>query len=73
MIYICIQDSFWDGGVIMGNYREYKERTLQNPQVRSEYEALQPEYDIIQAMIDARVNQNITQKACTGAGNAIKA
>lgn len=46
----------------MSSYREYKERALQNPQVRSEYEALQPEYDIIQAMIDARVSQNITQK-----------
>lgn len=51
-----------NGGIIMSSYREYKERALQNPQVRSEYEALQPEYDIIQAMIDARVSQNITQK-----------
>ena len=35
---------------------------LQNPDVKSEYDALQPEYDIIQAMINARVDQNITQK-----------
>ena len=27
----------------------------QNPEVKAEYDALQPEYDIIQAMIDARV------------------
>jgi len=30
--------------------------------VKAEYDALQPEYDIIQAMINARVDQNITQK-----------
>ncbi|MGN0384040.1 MAG: helix-turn-helix domain-containing protein [Eubacterium sp.] len=36
--------------------------SLSNPEVKEEYDALQPEYDIIQAMIDARINQNITQK-----------
>ena len=35
---------------------------MQNPEVKAEYDALQPEYDIIQAMIDARVKQNMTQK-----------
>lgn len=35
---------------------------MQNPQVKTEYDALQPEYDIIRAMIDARLSQNITQK-----------
>jgi len=35
---------------------------LQNPEVKAEYDALQPEYDIIQTMIDARVQQNMTQK-----------
>lgn len=35
---------------------------MQNAEVKAEYEALQPEYDIIQAMIEARVSQNITQK-----------
>lgn len=30
--------------------------------MKAEYDALQPEYDIIQAMINARVDQNITQK-----------
>ena len=46
----------------MGSYREYKEKALQNPEVKAEYDLLQPEYDIIQAMINARVEQNITQK-----------
>ena len=46
----------------MSSYKEYKEKALQNAEVKAEYEALQPEYDIIQAMIDARVQQNMTQK-----------
>lgn len=46
----------------MSSYRAYKEKKLQNPEVKAEYDALQPEYDIIQAMIHARVEQHITQK-----------
>ena len=44
----------------MSSYKDYKKRALQNPEVKAEYDALQ--YDIIQAMIDARVQQNMTQK-----------
>ena len=43
-------------------WAEFREELLQEPEVREEYEALEPEYDIIQAMIDARVSQNLTQK-----------
>ena len=50
------------GGMAMSNYRTYKEKALQNPEVKTEYDALQAEYDIIQSLIDARANQNITQK-----------
>ena len=50
------------GGMAMSNYRAYKEKALQNPEVKTEYDALQAEYDIIQSLIDARANQNITQK-----------
>ena len=46
----------------MSNYRAYKEKALQNPKVKAEYDALQVEYDIIQAMFDARNMQHITQK-----------
>ena len=35
---------------------------MQNPEVKAEYDALQSEYDIIQVIIDARVQQNMTQK-----------
>jgi len=46
----------------MSSYKDYKEKALNNPDVKAEYDALQPEYDLIQAMIDARNKQNITQK-----------
>ena len=46
----------------MSSYREYKNKALQDPELNKEYDALQPEYDIIQAMIDARAQQNMTQK-----------
>ena len=38
------------GGMAMSNYRAYKEKALQNPEVKSEYDALQAEYDIIQSL-----------------------
>ena len=46
----------------MSSYKDYKEKALNNPEVKAEYDTLQPEYDLIQAMIDARNSQNITQK-----------
>ena len=46
----------------MSRYEEYKKKALKNPDVKTEYDALEPEYDIIQAMIDARKDQNLTQK-----------
>jgi predicted transcriptional regulator len=35
----------------MCSYKSYKEKALQNPEVKAEYDELQPEYDIIQADI----------------------
>ena len=47
----------------MGSYLKYRDEELKkNSQLKAEYDALAPEYDIIQAMIDARKSQNITQK-----------
>lgn len=51
-----------NGGRVMTEFDEFKEELLSDPKVKKEYDALGPEYDIIQAMIDARVKQNITQK-----------
>ena len=38
----------------MSSYKDYKKRALQNPEAKAEYDTLQSEYDIIQAMIDTR-------------------
>ena len=46
----------------MSSYNDYKKKALQDPAVKAEYDALQPEYDIIQAMIDARNKEGLTQK-----------
>ena len=51
-----------NGGMVMSSFCEFKKKALENPVVKAEYEALEPEYDIIQAMIEARISQNITQK-----------
>ena len=47
----------------MSSYVKYRNEALKNdPELKAEYDALAPEYDIIQAMIDARKDLNITQK-----------
>ena len=35
---------------------------LENDEFRKEYERIQPEMDVIRAIIDARTSQNLTQK-----------
>lgn len=35
---------------------------LKDEEFRKEYEAIQPEMDVIRAIIDARTSQNLTQK-----------
>ena len=51
----------------MSRYSEFKKKSLENPKILEAYEALQPEYDIIQAMIDARKSLNMTQKDLSAA------
>lgn len=46
----------------MSRYSDFKKEMLANPSVKAEHDALEPEFDIIQAMIDARKSLNITQK-----------
>lgn len=35
---------------------------MENQEFRTEYEKLQPELDVIRALVDARVSQNLTQQ-----------
>ena len=46
----------------MTNYDEYVANKLKNPEFRCEYDALDPEFAIIHAMIAARNNSGRTQK-----------
>lgn len=41
---------------------EFMEEQLQNETFREEYEKIQPELDVIRALVDARISQNLTQK-----------
>ncbi len=41
---------------------QYLEKQLQDPEFSEEYKAIQPEMDIIRAIVDARTSQNLTQK-----------
>ncbi len=43
-------------------FDEFLERQLKNPKIKAEYDALELEFTIIQAMIDARKNSGLTQK-----------
>ena len=49
----------------MSDYREYKAEALKNPEVKKEYDALGPEYDIIQAMIDERTSRKSEEYSST--------
>lgn len=42
--------------------KEYKEKRMQNPAFAQAYDEMRPEMNVIRAMIDARVSQNLTQK-----------
>ena len=44
------------------SYKEFREEMLKDPEVKKEYDALEPEYAIIRAMLDARKSQGITQQ-----------
>lgn len=45
----------------MCTFEEYKQEALRNEELRREYEAIQPEYDIIHTMINIRAAQDLTQ------------
>jgi len=46
----------------MRTLEEALKKRMEEPEFRAEYEALEPEFAIIQAMIDARKNTGLTQK-----------
>jgi transcriptional regulator with XRE-family HTH domain len=46
----------------MTSFDNFLKEQLKDPEFRSEYEALEPEFTIIQAMLEARKNAGLTQK-----------
>ena len=43
-------------------FDDYLNEQLKDPEFKQEWDDLQPEMDVIRAMIDARISQNLTQK-----------
>ena len=46
----------------MKTFDDMLSRQLQDEEFKKEYEAIQPEMDVIRAIVDARISQNMTQK-----------
>lgn len=46
----------------MSDFRKYLDEQLKDPAFKAEWDALQPEFAIMQAMIDARRQSGLTQK-----------
>ena len=45
----------------MKTFEDYKKQQMQDPELVMEYEAIQPEMDVIRAIVNARTSQNLTQ------------
>lgn len=46
----------------MSEFQEFLNEQLQDDEFRKEWEDIQPEMDVIRAIVDARISQNLTQK-----------
>lgn len=46
----------------MSEFNDFLNEQLQDPEFRKEWEDIQPEMDVIRAMMEARISQNLTQK-----------
>lgn len=45
----------------MSDLQDYKSKLMQNPDFKREYEALEPEMEIVRAILDARIRSGLTQ------------
>ena len=46
----------------MEKFRDFLQEELRDAELKAEYDALEPEFNLINALIDARKSQNLTQK-----------
>lgn len=44
------------------DFDEFLEDSLRNPEVKAEYDKLQPEFAVIRAVIEARMRKGVTQE-----------
>ena len=49
-------------GVKLMTLKEYKDRRMNDPEFATAYEEMQPEMNVIRALIDARISMNMSQK-----------
>ena len=57
----------------MKSLKQFKEEQMKDEEFVKEYEDIQPELDVIRAIVEARTSQNMTQKElaeCTGINQA---
>ena len=57
-----IEVTIWKGLIKMRKFDDFFDEQMKDPEFKTEYNNLQPEFDVIRAIIDARTNQNLTQK-----------
>ena len=43
----------------MSDLQKYKKKQLQDPEFKAEYERTRPDFEIMQALVDARISQNM--------------
>lgn len=46
----------------MSDFDKYLHKQLEDPEFKKEWDNLEPEYNMIQAIVDARKKSNLTQK-----------
>lgn len=46
----------------MSEFQDLLKEQLKDPEFKKEWDDIQPEMDVIRAMMDARISQNLTQK-----------
>ena len=46
----------------MRKFNDFLDEQLQDEEFKKEYDDIQPELDVIKAIVDARISKNLTQK-----------
>jgi ribosome-binding protein aMBF1 (putative translation factor) len=52
----------WKGVIRMRKFDDFLEEQMQDQEFKKEFDDIQPEFDVIRAIVDARTSQNLTQK-----------